>query len=567
MRKLTVAIALVLVLAVAAPAVQAQMEDVDEDHWAYEAVEQLVAAGVVEGYPDGEFKGEQTMTRYEMAMMVGRALDNINEDIAALEADVADLEDGLTAAQAADVTEIVQEMIAEEMPAADEGLTEQQAEEVTEIVAALTAEFEEELDEMEAEIGALEYTLETETDALWAETEGIYETLDSLEARVEELEEEDEQYEGALTMELDTIVQRLSPETTSQGTDFTLTFDHTHYITDGFEAYVEWTPDSTDHTGFAEGDVLDLTFSEELHGIPGVQFRAFHDSIESYGAQVLDLHRDAHLEATLDAADELDVSLGLDVDYVFQNELDDGLHDEQYGRMAHLGLEGSVDIVDYGVDVVDGEGAEDSSEFLLDEDEYDFLAYEVNVGVEDVVENFDFDVAYYAYDDEHDGDYDEDYDGFEANLAYDIEDTRFDVGLGYANVEAGFWAFSDETPTDHPYGALQDGYVDGDGAEKIYGELGVEDIAGFDHTFLVEYWDTDGDVSPTGDSTDDMLLEWFAERDIGEDTVLEMTLWSYQYDEDILDDEGEFDLAAAPNAEEDSVIDFELYLEHELYSW
>ena len=68
MRKAIVAVVLVMALAVGGSAVLSashQLEDVDEDHWAYEAVEQLVAAGIVEGYPDGEYKGGQTMTRYE----------------------------------------------------------------------------------------------------------------------------------------------------------------------------------------------------------------------------------------------------------------------------------------------------------------------------------------------------------------------------------------------------------------------------------------------------------------------------------------------------------------------
>ena len=42
-------------------------EDVPRDHWAYDAVAQLAADGVIEGYGDGTYRGEQEITRYEMA--------------------------------------------------------------------------------------------------------------------------------------------------------------------------------------------------------------------------------------------------------------------------------------------------------------------------------------------------------------------------------------------------------------------------------------------------------------------------------------------------------------------
>lgn len=596
MRKAIVAVVLVMALAVGGSAVLSashQLEDVDEDHWAYEAVEQLVAAGIVEGYPDGEYKGGQTMTRYEMAMIIQRTLDNINADIDALEADVADMEDGLTAAQAADVTEIVQEMIAEEMPAASDELTEQQAEDVTAIVQALVSEFEQELEEMEAELGALEYTMETETDALRAETEGINETLENMEARIAELEAEHKQYEGSLTMELDTINQRLSPETVSVDTDFTLTFDHTHYIRDGFTAYVEWTPDDSSSASFAEGDVLELTLEEELHGVPGLQMRAFHDSLDSYGGQVLDLHRDAHLQATFDAAEELDIVLGADVDTIFDNNRDN-LHDEQYGKLAHLGLYGSLEMLDFGVDIVDGRSMEGyvperydiELEFYGVDLEYDFTAYEVNLEVADLVENLDLTAAYYYYDDElivvGGEDHDEDYDGFEIGVVYDIADTRYWVGLDYANVEAGYWEFSDGTPTDHPAGVLHAAYGDGDGAELVALTLGADDIIGFDHEFSLEYWDADIDEFPYYTDLannpfyydyEDYKFEWFMTRDIGENTLLEITTTYTDFDEDVLNEDGCLavetldDSGGNFSGEEDSRLDVELYLEHQLLSW
>ena len=50
--------------------------DVPENHWAYEYVSTLAGNGILEGYPDGMFSGDRTMTRYEFAAMFYRALKN-----------------------------------------------------------------------------------------------------------------------------------------------------------------------------------------------------------------------------------------------------------------------------------------------------------------------------------------------------------------------------------------------------------------------------------------------------------------------------------------------------------
>ena len=50
--------------------------DVSTDSWAYQAVSQLAAAGVVNGYPDGTFKGQKEITRFEMAQMIAKAMAN-----------------------------------------------------------------------------------------------------------------------------------------------------------------------------------------------------------------------------------------------------------------------------------------------------------------------------------------------------------------------------------------------------------------------------------------------------------------------------------------------------------
>ena len=79
-----------LVNALVGPQNQVQNEfnkpfpDVPENHWAYEYISKVAKQGIVEGYPDGTFGGDRTMTRYEFATIVYRALQKgvaMNEDV------------------------------------------------------------------------------------------------------------------------------------------------------------------------------------------------------------------------------------------------------------------------------------------------------------------------------------------------------------------------------------------------------------------------------------------------------------------------------------------------------
>lgn len=60
------------------------LKDVPQDHWAYEFVHQLVLDGVITGYPDDTFKGDHAISRYELATMLYKAINNgavINADM------------------------------------------------------------------------------------------------------------------------------------------------------------------------------------------------------------------------------------------------------------------------------------------------------------------------------------------------------------------------------------------------------------------------------------------------------------------------------------------------------
>src|SRR5437868_4120471 len=59
-------------------------KDVKPDHWAYEAVQDLAKKGLIKGYPpDGNFLGNRTLSRYEMATILKRVLDRVDELIKA----------------------------------------------------------------------------------------------------------------------------------------------------------------------------------------------------------------------------------------------------------------------------------------------------------------------------------------------------------------------------------------------------------------------------------------------------------------------------------------------------
>ena len=90
MKKL--ALVLVLLFVFALPVLANPFVDVPLNHWAYDAVQSLAAKGVIVGYPDGTFGGAKSLTRYEFAEAVAKALASVEaagyasaDDVAVLE--------------------------------------------------------------------------------------------------------------------------------------------------------------------------------------------------------------------------------------------------------------------------------------------------------------------------------------------------------------------------------------------------------------------------------------------------------------------------------------------------
>ncbi len=157
MKKIVLLVALAVIFAVAAPVMAGPYSDVPASHWAYDAVNTLSATGIITGFPDGTFKGNDTLTRYQIAVLVGRVLDAVEAETALLNEKVEAVENGLTAGQAEDVIAIFKSLLAKYSPEADmpENLTAIQAEEVAGIVEALSLEFKFELEAMGKDVDGL----------------------------------------------------------------------------------------------------------------------------------------------------------------------------------------------------------------------------------------------------------------------------------------------------------------------------------------------------------------------------------------------------------------------------
>ncbi|QTL98079.1 hypothetical protein GM661_08875 [Iocasia frigidifontis] len=159
-------IAMLLVLALTASAFAASFADVPSSHWAYQAVNKLIASGILSGYPDGTFKGQNNLSRYEIAVVVARVLEEIEAEQAALADKVEDAANNLSIGEAQQVNQIVKSLVAKNT---GEELSNQQADEVRSIVQALTYEFKPEL----TDLGVAVDELDSRLTAVEADVKGL----------------------------------------------------------------------------------------------------------------------------------------------------------------------------------------------------------------------------------------------------------------------------------------------------------------------------------------------------------------------------------------------------------
>jgi hypothetical protein len=94
-KKLAIALALMFVTTTAGTVFAAEnnpFSSIPTNHWAYQSVNKLVKAGLIDGYGDGDFRGDKPITRYEMASLVAKAMSNEEKADAGLKSELTKLE-------------------------------------------------------------------------------------------------------------------------------------------------------------------------------------------------------------------------------------------------------------------------------------------------------------------------------------------------------------------------------------------------------------------------------------------------------------------------------------------
>jgi predicted porin len=159
----------------------AQMRDVPPGHWAYQSIEQLVQMGIIEGYPDGTFRPNRTMTRAEFAQAIARAYRNIDERLRALDRRI---------------NEINRPQVSEQQPPTDTSGLQRQIEELRKQIDELKK-----LNEAIQTLQRLAQTFQQELAGLGVDVDTLKRDFASLRARVEALEGKEEKFKmsGDLT--------------------------------------------------------------------------------------------------------------------------------------------------------------------------------------------------------------------------------------------------------------------------------------------------------------------------------------------------------------------------------
>lgn len=157
-----------LVLVLSSSTFAGSFTDISSDHWAYDAVNKLVASGVITGFPDETFRGQKNLSRYDIAVIVAKVLDKMEAADTALASKI-NQDDKLSLDERVKVNEIIKSIVNTNT---GKELSEQQADEVRSIVQALTLEFGPELKELGVTV-----------DSLVSDVEKLKKDMETLKAR------------------------------------------------------------------------------------------------------------------------------------------------------------------------------------------------------------------------------------------------------------------------------------------------------------------------------------------------------------------------------------------------
>ena len=87
MKKTTLIASAAMIMAGAAIASANPFADVPYSHWAYDAINTMASRGVIQGFPDGTYKGNKNVTRYELAMITAKMIANIENGVGSVSKD------------------------------------------------------------------------------------------------------------------------------------------------------------------------------------------------------------------------------------------------------------------------------------------------------------------------------------------------------------------------------------------------------------------------------------------------------------------------------------------------
>ena len=175
MKRLLIGLGVAIAITFAGNAWAQVPPDVPPGHWAYDAIEQLIADGILKGYPDGTFKGKAPLTRYEFAIAIRDALAAIQQKIDEVRAQIPK---GPVTQPQPPVT-----------PTPQPGITQEERAKLQSIPAD-TAQRLQRLDEAIARINRLATEFQDELASLGVDVESAKRDLANLRKRVEAIEEE-----------------------------------------------------------------------------------------------------------------------------------------------------------------------------------------------------------------------------------------------------------------------------------------------------------------------------------------------------------------------------------------
>ena len=205
-RSLVIFLVLALLMTFSIPSFAAPLKDAPAtSHWVYDYYEMLYNAGLIEGYPDGTFKGEKAATRYEVVAFMARLLQYFETRLAESTGNPAPVTTIVTTSpevaehthpiylQEEEIKGLIEEALWN-LNYADASIVQEDVEILWDAINALELEFKEDLEAMGVRVTTLEEQVNDHEDRivqLEAQAAGMQRNLDAIDVNIEELKKAD----------------------------------------------------------------------------------------------------------------------------------------------------------------------------------------------------------------------------------------------------------------------------------------------------------------------------------------------------------------------------------------